>query len=239
MSTLTTQSISSSTNAIGVYYHSLSSNETTYITEASSNLICNFYVNYTNLYWSQTNGSTPTAFQSLIFYKTSASTITSSASISISGYTVTVDSTLPTISFQTANNAVNPNDPSGAPLKNNIVPYGLTSSTTTVGTKSTTTYYSGQSGTFCLPLVPIPTSVVTNYPTIYVGYLITYPMTVTTYTTNAYYGSVNVYSSSASNSFTLHVFDNAANSYSLPKITLSSITTNNNYIKIFVSHRIY
>ena len=229
MSTLSTQSISSSTNAIGVYFHSLSANETTYITEASSNLICNFYVNYTNLYWSQTNGSTPTAFQSLIFYKTSASTITSSASISLSGYTVTVDSTLPTISFQTGNYAINPNDPSnvsGATLKNNIVPYGLTSS----GTKM----YSGQNGTFCLPLVPIPNDVVTNYPTIYVGYLITYPTTVstmTTYTTNAYYSSVNVYSSSSKNSFTLHVFDNAANSYSLPKIALSSITTNNNYIK--------
>ena len=216
-----------STNVIDVYYHSLSSNETTYLSDASSNLICNFYVNYQNLTWT-TNGPTPTSFQSVLFYQNGPSSLVASSSIAapsgFTGYSVSVNSSLPTISFQTGNLAVNPNDPSntsGATISNITVPYTTTTSTTS----NVTTVYQGQNGTFCLPLVPIPFSILTSYPTVYVGYAITYSST-----TVVYYGSVGVSTSASSNSFKAHVFDTTASGYSLPKVTLSNITPNQNYI---------
>jgi len=217
----------SSTNVIDVYYHSLSGNETTYISDAASNLICNFYVNYQNLYWT-TDGPTPTSFQSVLFYQTGPSSLVASSSIAapsgFTGFSVSVNSSLPTITFQTNNLAVNPNDPSnvsGATIDNVVVPFTDTTSTTS----NVTTVYQGQNGTFCVPLVPIPFSILTSYPTVYVGYAITYSST-----TVVYYGSVGVSTSASSNSFKIHVFDTVDSGYSLPQVTLSNITPNNNYI---------
>lgn len=214
----------SATNVIDVYYHSLSGNETTYLTNAASNLICNFYINYQNLFW-QTNGPTPTSFKTVLFYQTGPTSLTASSSIAapsgFTGFSVSVNPDLPTITFQTGNLVINSNDPSGAPANNNTVPYSNTTSTAS----NVTTTYQGQNGTFCVPLVPIPFSVLTSYPTVYVGYSITYAST-----TVVYYGSVGVSTSASSNSFKLHVFDNVNNGYSLPQVTLSNITRNNNYI---------
>ena len=217
----------SSTNVIDVYYHSLSSNETTYISDAASNLICNFYVNYQNLYWT-TNGPTPTSFKSVLFYQNGPSSLVASSSIAapsgFTGFSVSVNSSLPTISFQTGNLAVNPNDPanvSGAAIENVVVPFTETTSTTS----NVTTVYQGQNGTFCVPLVPIPFSILTSYPSVYVGYSITYSST-----TVVYYGSVGVSTSASSNSFKIHVFDTVNSGYSLPTVTLSNITPNQNYI---------
>lgn len=187
---------STGNNTITGYYHALSAAETASLSDVSGYTVLNVYITFYDLYYysstANTFSGTNPNFQSYYYYTDSSGNVISS----VSG-TATFACNQQAVGYKTGSTLT----------PNTIIPFNTVTYVPTISTE-------GQYGTFCFPLVKIPTSYYNTPQYVYFGYQITNNGNTSSY----------VLALSNMSTFSLHLFDNLSNNYSLPIATISSIS---------------
>ena len=187
---------STGNNTITGYYHTLSAAETASLSDVSGYTVLNVYITFYDLYYysstANTFSGTNPNFQSYYYYTDSSGNVISS----VSG-TATFVCNQQAVGYKTGSTLT----------PNTIIPFNTVTYVPTISTE-------GQYGTFCIPLVKIPTSYYNTPQYVYFGYQITNNGNTSSY----------VLALSNMSTFSLHLFDNSSNNYSLPIATISSIS---------------